>query len=70
MSSYFNEQPSVMDKPMTSLRDVDEVGNIHFGNKDLNGRWLEMGAARRVMVFTRLGVAEGGESGDTDDKYA
>lgn len=70
MSSFFNEQPSVMDKPMTSLRDVDEVGNIHFGNKDLNGRWLETGAARKVMVFMRQGVAEGGESGDTDDRYA
>lgn len=70
MSSYFNEQPSVMDKPMTSLRDVDEVGNIHFGNKDLNGRWLEPAYARKIMAFMRLGVAEGGESGDTDDRYA
>lgn len=70
MSSYFNEQPSVMDKPMTSLRDVDEVGNIHFANTDLNGKWLETSAARDVMIFTRLGVAEGGESGDADGKYA
>ena len=68
MSSYFREQPSVMNKPMTSLRDVDEIGNIHFGNKDLNGRWLETAAARKVMAFMRQGVAEGGESGDSDDK--
>ena len=68
MSAYFNEQSSVMAKPMTSLRDVDEVGDIHFGNKDLNGRWLETGAARRVMVFMRQGVAEGSDSGDADER--
>jgi hypothetical protein len=68
MAAYFNEQSSVMAKPMTSLRDVDEVGNIHFGNRDLNGRRLETGAARQVMVFMRQGVAEGGESGDRDER--
>jgi hypothetical protein len=64
MSSFFNEQRSVMDKPMTSLRDVDEVGNIHFGHKELNGKWLEASTARKVMTFIRHGVAEGGEKGE------
>lgn len=68
MASYFNDQTSVMNKPMTSLRDVDEIGNIHFGNKDLNGRWLESAAARKVMIFMRQGVADGGESGDFNDR--
>lgn len=64
MMRFFQEQRSVMDKPMTSLRDVDEVGNIHFGNKDLNKKWLETATARKVMTFIRKGVAEGGEKGE------
>lgn len=68
MSDYFNEQSSVMNRPMLSLRDVDELGNIHFGNKDLNGRWLSPTPARTVMIFMRNGVAEGGDAGDRDER--
>jgi hypothetical protein len=68
MSDYFNEQSSVMNKPMLSLRDVDELGNIHFGNKDLNGQRLSPALARTVMIFMRNGVAEGGDAGDRDER--
>jgi len=64
LKSFFDEQRSSLDRPMTSLRDVDEAGDIHFGNKDLNGRRLDSATARRVMVFIRHGVAEGTEAGD------
>ncbi len=38
LMSYFSAQPSVMHRPMTSLRDVDEAGVITFGHRDLDGR--------------------------------
>lgn len=68
MSTYFKEQPSAMNRPMLSLRDVDEPGDIHFGNKDLNGRGLSTAAARNVMIFMRNGVAEGGDAGDRNER--
>ncbi len=53
-----------MNRPMTSLRDVDEAGTIYFGHRDLNGRHgLEDGTVRRVMKFIRRGVAEGSDTG-------
>jgi hypothetical protein len=64
MGSFFREQRSVMNRPMTSLRDVDETGSIHFGNKDLNKKWLETGTARKVMAFIRHGVADAGVKGE------
>jgi len=62
--NYFRERPSSLERPMTSLRDVDEAGDIHFGNKDLNGRRLESAVAHRVMAFVRHGVAENSDSGE------
>lgn len=64
MYNYFKEQSSVMNKPMLSLRDVDEMGTIHFGGKDLNGRWLGTDLARKVMIFIRHGVAESDVKGE------
>ncbi|ABM39976.1 DEAD/DEAH box helicase [Polaromonas naphthalenivorans] len=61
---YFREQTSVMNRPMTSLRDVDEMANIHFGGKDLNGRRLETELARKVMIFIRHGVAQSDVRGE------
>ena len=64
LSEYFRAQVSVMNRPMTSLRDVDEAGTIYFGHRDLNGRHrLEDGTVRRVMKFIRRGVAEGSDTG-------
>lgn len=65
LMDYFKAQPSVMNRPMTSLRDVDEAGVIYFGHRDLNGRHgVSDGVARRVMQFIRRGVAEGTDLGD------
>lgn len=65
LMDYFKAQPSVMNRPMTSLRDVDEAGVIYFGHRDLDGRHgVSDGVARRVMQFIRRGVAEGTDLGD------
>lgn len=64
LTSYFRDQRSSLDRPMTSLRDVDEAGDIHFGHRDLNNRKLDSATARRVMAFMRHGVAEGADGGD------
>lgn len=62
---YFKSQASVMKRPMTSLRDVDEAGYISFGHRDLDGgRRIDDRAVRRVMGFIRRGVAEGSDQGD------
>lgn len=65
LMDYFKAQASVMNRPMTSLRDVDEAGVIYFGHRDLDGRHgVSDGIARRVMQFIRRGVAEGSDLGD------
>jgi hypothetical protein len=65
LMDYFKAQPSVMNRPMTSLRDVDEAGFIYFGRRDLNGRYgVSDEVARKVMKFIRCGVAEGTDLGD------
>ncbi|WP_418132774.1 helicase-related protein [Variovorax sp. 375MFSha3.1] len=65
LMDYFKAQPSVMNKPMTSLRDVDEAGFIYFGHRDLNGRYgVSDEVARKVMQFIRRGVAEGTDLGE------
>jgi len=62
---FFNSQASVMKRPMTSLRDVDEAGYIFFGHRDLDGgRRIDDRAVRRVMGLIRRGVAEGSDQGD------
>lgn len=61
---YFRAQPSVMNRPMTSLRDVDEAGSIYFAHRDLDGgRGIDDATARRVMRFIRSGVAENTDHG-------
>jgi hypothetical protein len=65
LMDYFKAQASVMNRPMTSLRDVDEAGVIYFGHRDLDGRHgVSDVVARRVMEFIRRGVAEGTDLGD------
>jgi hypothetical protein len=65
LMDYFKAQPSVMNRPMTSLRDVDEAGVIYFGHRDLDGRHgITDGIARKVMRFIRCGVAEGTDLGE------
>ena len=65
LGAYFQAQASVMNRPMTSLRDVDEAGVIYFGHRDLIGsRRVDDASARRVMRFIRCGVAEGSDLGE------
>jgi len=65
LGDYFRAQSSVMKRPMTSLRDVDEAGTIYFGHRDLDGsRRVEDAIARQVMRFIRRGVADGSDLGD------
>lgn len=64
LMDYFKAQPSVMNRPMTSLRDVDEAGTIYFGRRDLDGRHhVSDAVARQVMKLIRRGVAEGTDLG-------
>ncbi len=65
LAQYFASQASVMNRPMTSLRDVDEAGYIFFSRRDLLGaRSVDDAEARRVMRFIQRGVAESEVAGD------
>lgn len=55
--NFYKERPSSLQRPMTSLRDVDEAGEIRFAYRDFNGKNLEADDARAVMRFTRFGSA-------------
>ena len=57
VGAFYQERPSSLQKPMTSLRDVDEAGFIRFAYRDFNGKRLEPDDARAVMRFTRFGSA-------------
>jgi hypothetical protein len=58
LRTYFRDQRDPMMKPMTSLRDVDQGGEIHMAAKDHNGQRQEPAAVRDVMDLVRHGVAE------------
>lgn len=65
LGDFFRSQGSVMKRPMTSLRDVDEAGYISFGHRDLDGgRRLDDSTVKPVMRLIRRGVVEGSEQGD------
>lgn len=55
--NFYKERPSSLQRPMTSLRDVDEAGEIRFAYRDFNGKKLDPDDARAVMRFTRFGSA-------------
>lgn len=57
IGDFYRERPSSLQRPMTSLRDVDEAGFIRFAYRDFNGRSLDSDDARIVMRFTRFGSA-------------
>lgn len=58
LRDYFQGQPSTMDKPMTSLRDVDQGGEIRMSPKDAHGRKQTGNQVFAVMDLVRNGVAE------------
>jgi hypothetical protein len=66
LGDYFRAQNSVMKRPMTSLRDVDEAGFISFGYRDIDGSRgrIDDRSVRKVMRLIRGGVADGGSDGE------
>lgn len=62
LTDFFKSQASVMKKPMTSLRDVDETGQISFGHIDLGGgRRVDDSTVKPVMKLIRRGVVDSGD---------
>ena len=63
MSGYFEAQSDPMKKPMTSLRDVDQGGNIVMSSRDTEGHPQKPGDILRVMDVVRHGVADNDGAG-------
>ena len=64
MSGYFEAQSDPMKKPMTSLRDVDQGGNIVMSFRDAEGHRQRPEDILRVMDIIRHGVADNEGAGD------
>jgi len=64
MSGYFEAQSDPMKKPMTSLRDVDQGGNIVMSSRDAEGHRQKPEDILRVMDVVRHGVADNEGTGD------
>lgn len=64
MSGYFEAQSDPMNKPMTSLRDVDQGGNIVMSFRDAEGHRQKPEDILRVMDVVRHGVADNEGTGD------
>lgn len=63
LRDYFQGLLSTMEKPMTSLRDVDQGGEIRMSPKDARGRTQMANQVFAVMDFVRNGVAENDDDG-------
>jgi hypothetical protein len=63
LRDYFQGQLNTMEKPMTSLRDVDQGGEIRMSTKDARGRVQMANQVFAVMDFVRNGVAENDDDG-------
>ncbi|MBZ0132421.1 MAG: hypothetical protein K8F53_07405 [Rhodocyclaceae bacterium] len=61
LRTFFNGFSDSLQKPMTSLRDVDQAGRIRLAAKDTKGRRLSDGDVVEVMALVRHGVAEVGD---------
>ena len=64
MKNYFDAQSDPMKKPMTSLRDVDQGGNIIMSFRDAEGHRQKPEEVLRVMDVVRHGVADNEGGGD------
>ncbi|EJN09816.1 DEAD/DEAH box helicase family protein [Herbaspirillum sp. YR522] len=58
LRDYFNGQTDTLQKPMTSLRDVDQGGEIRMSPKDADGKKQTGSQVFAVMDLVRNGVAE------------
>lgn len=59
--TFFKQFTDTLQKPMTSLRDVDQAGHIRLARRDDRGNRLSDEDVRDVMALVRHGVAEAGE---------
>ncbi|MDR4513631.1 DEAD/DEAH box helicase [Nitrosomonas sp.] len=64
MSGYFEAQSDPMKKPMTSLRDVDQSGNIVMSVRDVEGHRQKPEEILSVMDVVRHGVADNEGTGN------
>lgn len=64
VDDFYRERPSSLQRPMTSLRDVDEAGFIKFAGRDFDGRSLDPEEARKVMRLARFGAANDDVQGE------
>ena len=62
LSDFFRQFADNLQKPMTSLRDVDQAGVIKLARKGWRGERLPVDVVRDVMAFMRRGYAEDGDN--------
>lgn len=62
LRDYFNQFTNSLQQPMTSLRDVDQAGQIRLAKKGERGGTLDRAHVRDVMAFIRRGYAESGDN--------
>jgi len=61
LSTFFRQFTDTLQKPMTSLRDVDQAGRIRLARRDDRGNRLKDEDVREVMALVRHGFAEAGD---------
>jgi hypothetical protein len=61
LTDFFRQFSDNLQKPMTSLRDVDQAGVIKLARKGWRGERLPVEVVRDVMAFVRRGYAEDGD---------
>ncbi|MBI4755034.1 MAG: helicase [Betaproteobacteria bacterium] len=62
LGDYFNQFTNSLQRPMTSLRDVDQAGQIRLAKKGWRGGMLDHAQVRDVLAFIRRGYAESGDN--------
>lgn len=66
--TFFKQFTDTLQKPMTSLRDVDQAGHIRLARRDDRGNKLTDEDVRDIMALVRHGVADAGEE-DQEEGY-
>ncbi|WP_201211589.1 helicase-related protein [Rhodocyclus purpureus] len=61
LADFFRQFSDTLQKPMTSLRDVDQAGTIRLARRGPRGERLPTDVVREVMAFVRRGYAESGD---------
>jgi hypothetical protein len=61
LRTFFDSIPDTLQQPMTSLRDVDQAGQIRLSRKDDSGNKIIDEDIRDIMALIRHGQAETGD---------